>query len=369
MTRLLILALSIVAPLMQEGARERVRSAVASYISPRTKVEERSRVVERLGSMGPVAVGFVQSFGDASGPGPTYLPTRYLAGEVKVDLLRRLGDEAGAQAVLRVRALTAKVELSDASIESILDELRRQGLSQVLVNPAEQDELAKLRFTVRAIGESGDQILDRMLQKHRLDYYARGSVLVIASRSWLWGPPSPPAPDAALQSRVTEALGQLDSELLDRRAAAERSIIDAGLGAVSILEKEQGKSGGVKKERMETLVDRIYARHVPDRLHPLNAEPGLISEEAHEFHRAAKERPISISFFKPTPLSEIVARISEFSETPIAFEPSVAAGIAGRKFTMAADRGAVHEVLEALVVPLGAAVKPEAGRYLIVPRP
>jgi len=366
-TRLLIPVLILAVPLLQDGARDRVRNAVATYISPRTKAEERTRIVERLGAMGPAAVGFIQGIGDGSGPGPAFLPTRFLAGEVKVDLLRRLGDEFGAQAILRIRALSARIDMSDAPLESILDELRRQGLSQAMVNPAEQDEIARLRFSARAAGEPADQILDRLLQKHRLDYYARGSVLVIGSRSWLWGPPSAAAPDAALQARVTEALGQLDSELLDRRAAAERAIIDAGLSAVSILEKE--KAAGVKKERLETLADRIFARHVPDRLHPLNAEPGLISEEAHEFHRAAKERPISISFFKPTPLTEIVARITEFSETPIAFDPSLVAGLGGRKLTLVADKGSVHEVLEALVVPLGAAVRPEAARYLIVPRP
>jgi hypothetical protein len=363
---LLLLALSI-APLVQDGARERVRNAVASYISPRTRAEERTRIVERLGTMGPAAVGFVQAVGDGTGPGPMFLPTRFLAGEVKVDVLRRVADEDGAQAILKIRAMNGKVDLSDASLESILDELRRQGLSQVLVNPAEQDEIAKLRFTVRANGEPVDQILDRLLQKQRLDYYARGGVLIIASRSWLWGPPSSAAPDAALQARVTEALGQLDSEMLDRRAAAERSIIDAGPGAISIL--EQARAGSTKKDRLDVLVDRIYSRHVPDRLHPLSAEPGLISEEAHEFHRSARERPVSISFFRPTPLSEIVARISEFAETPVAFDPSLAAAITGRKLTLAADRGGVHPILEALVVPLGAAVKPEAGRYLIVPRP
>ena len=352
---------------MQEGARDRVRQAVNSYVSPRTKVEERTRIVERLGAMGPAAVGFIQAIVDGAGPGPAYLPTRFLAGEVKVDLLRRLGDETGAQAILRIHAVMARVDMSDAPLESILDELRRQGLSQALVNPAEQDEIYKLRFSARAAGEPADQILDRLLQKHKLDYYARGSVLVIGSRSWLWGPPAIGAPDAALQSRVADALGQLDSELLDRRAAAERSIIDAGLSAISILEKE--KAAGAKKERLETLVDRIFARHVPDRLHPLNAEPGLISEEAHEFHRSAKERPISISFFKPVPLTEIIARIAEFSETPIVLDPSLVASLGARKLTVAADRGTVHEVLEALVVPLGAAVRPEKDRYLIVPRP
>ena len=368
MTYLLILALSAAAPLMQDGVRERVRSAIGTYVSPRTKVEERARVVERLGSMGPAAVGFIQVAADVTAQGPAFLPTRYLAGEVKADVLRRAGDETGAQAILRLRGgLTGRVDASDVSLETILDELRRQGVFQILVNPAEQEEIAKLRFSVQASGEQLDQILDRLLAKHRLDYFARAGVVVIASRSWLWGPPAVAAADGAIQARVTEALGQLDSELLDRRAAAERSIIDAGLPAVPLLEKEAAR--GARKERLDVLADRIFARHVPDRLHPMNAEPGLISEEAHEFHVTAKERLVSISFFRPTPLSEILARIAEFTETPIVIDAALPAGISSRKLTLVANRGVVHELLEALAVPLGAAVRPEAGRYVIVPRP
>jgi hypothetical protein len=115
-TRLLIPVLIFAAPLLQEGARDRVRNAVATYISPRTKAEERTRIVERLGAMGPAAVGFIQVIGDGSGPGPAFLPTRFLAGEVKVDLLRRLGDEFGAQAILRIRALSARIDMSDAPL-------------------------------------------------------------------------------------------------------------------------------------------------------------------------------------------------------------------------------------------------------------
>src|SRR5688572_12101736 len=352
---------------MQHGARDRVRDAIGAYVSPRTKVEDRARIVERLGAMGPASVGFIQAAADATGQGPAFLPTRYLAGEVKVDILRRAGDEAGAQAILRLRGMSGKVDAAELSLESILDELRRQGVFQILVNPAEQDEAAKLRFTVHANGEQLDQILDRLLSKHRFDYFARAGVVVIASRAWLWGPPAIATADASLQARVTEALAQLDSELLDRRASAERSIIDAGLSAIQLLEKEAAR--GTRKERLDVLVDRIYARHVQDRLHPMNAEPGLISEEAHEFHRSSKERLVSISFFRPTPLSEILARIAEVSETPIAVDPSLPAGISGRKLTLVANRGVIHELLEALVVPLGAAVRPQAGRYLIVPRP
>lgn len=367
MTYLLILALSAAAPLMQDGARERVRQAIGAYVSPRTKVEERARIVERLGAMGPASVGFIQAAADATAQGPAFLPTRYLAGEVKVDVLRRAGDEGGAQAILRLRGMSGKVDAADVSLESILDELRRQGVFQILVNPAEQDEIAKLRFSAQANGEQLDHLLDRLLSKHRLDYFARAGVVVIASRAWLWGPPASAPADASIQARVTEALGQLDSELLDRRAAAERAIIDAGLPAVPLLEKEAAR--GARKERLDVLADRIFARHVPDRLHPMNAEPGLISEEAHEFHQASKERLASISFFRPTPLSEILARIAEFSETPITIDAALPAAIAGRKLTVVANRGVVHELLEALAVPLGAAVRPEAGKYVIVPRP
>jgi len=301
------------------------------------------------------------------GQGPAFLPSRYLAGEVKADILRRAGDETGAQAILRLRGMSGKVDATDLSLESILDELRRQGVFQILVNPAEQEEIAKLRFSVQANGEQFDQLLDRLLSKNRLDYFARAGVVVIASRGWLWGPPAFGPADASIQARVKEALGQLDSELLDRRAAAERSIIDAGLPAVALLEKES--AGGARRERLDVLADRIFARHVPDRLHPMNAEPGLISEEAHEFQQASKERLVSISFFKPAPLSEILARIAEFTETPIVLDAALPPGVAGRKLIVVANRGVVLELLEALAVPLGAAVRPEAGRYVIVPRP
>lgn len=369
MTPFLILALSLLSPPCQEATKERVRNAVGTYVSPRTKPEERTRIVERLGAMGPAAVGFIQSIADDSGNRGALIPLRFLAAEVKVDLLRRLGDERGALAITAPRTLMATIEASERSLESILDDLRRQGLFAALVNPAEQEALAKLRFSASATNEPMEQILNRMFQKHRLDYYARGGVLVIASRSWLWGPPSPVAADAALQARVAEALGQLDSDLIDRRAAAERTFIDAGPAAIPILEKEQARAKGAKRERLEGLVDRIYLRHTPDRLHPPGAEPGLISEEAHDFQRATLERHVSISFFRPTPLSEIVARISEFSETPVALDPSLPAALSGRKLTLALDRVNVHEALEALVVPLGAAVNPEAGKLVIVPRP
>lgn len=365
-TASLILALILAAPPLQEVARDRVKSAISTYFSPRTKVEDRARVVERLGAMGPAVVGFIQSVADTTGGG--FPPTRFLAGEVKADLLRRLGDESGAIAILQLRSLKASLDASDQSLESILDELRRQGLARVLVNPAEQEELTKLRFSAKGSGEQVDTLLDRMLQRHQLDYYARGSIVIIATRSWLWGPPAPPAADAALQARVTEELGHLDSELVDRRTAAERAIIEAGLAAIPLLEKEHGRATGAKKSRLEVLVDRIYARHVPDRLHPVGAEPGFVSEDALAFHRAAKSRAISISFFKPVPLSEIVARISEFSETPIVLDPSLPPAVAGRKLTLAVAGGSVLDVLEALFVPLGAAATPEAARLLIAPR-
>jgi len=141
-TPLLILVLSLAAPFAQDGARERVKSAVATYVSPRTKVEERTRIVERLGAMGPASVGFIQAVADSSGPGGAFPPTRFLANEVKVDLLRRQGDERGAQAILRLRGLSGTIQAADLSLESVLDELRRQGLALMLVNPAEQDDLA-----------------------------------------------------------------------------------------------------------------------------------------------------------------------------------------------------------------------------------
>jgi hypothetical protein len=367
-TSSLLLVLLLAAPPVQDGVHERVRNAISTYFSPRTKAEDRTRIVERLGSMGPAAVRFIQAVADGMGGGGGFPPTRYLAGEVKADLLRRLGDESGAVSILQLRSLKASVEASDVSLESILDSLRRQGLARVLVNPAEQDEVAKLRFSIRTSGEQMDHLLDKVLQRHRLDYYARGTLLIIASRAWLWGPPVPAAADSAVQSRVSEGLGQLDSELVDRRTAAERSIIESGLSAIPLLEKECERASGPRKARMEVLVDRIFERHVPDRLHPVGAEPGFVSEEALTFYRAAKDRTISISFFKPTPLSEIVARISEFSETPVVIDPSLPAAVAGRRVTLAVERGSVLDVLEALFVPLGGALSPEAGRLLVVPR-
>ena len=362
----LLAALTFAAPLLQSGAEERVKAAVATYVSPRTRAEERAKIVERLGSMGPAAVGFTQAAADVA-TGGAHLPSRFLSGEVKVDLLRRLGDEGGADILMRLRAHTGTLDLSERPLESILDELRRKGIPPVVINPLEQEEISKLRFTVRSNGESVDIILDRALQKHRLDYYARGSVIVIASRAWLWGLPAPVAADATIQARVSEALAQLDSDTIDRRAAAERSIIEAGPAAVPILEAESGKATGTKRERLAVLVDRILARHVPDRLHPVDAEPGMLGEEAQEYYKAAKERLVSISFFRPTTLAEIVARIAEFSETAIATD-KLPAEVSGRKLTLAVDRASVQEVLEALVVPLGAAVRPEAGKLVLSPR-
>ena len=367
MTHLLIL-LSMAVPMMQDGARDRVKGAVQAYVSPRTRPEERTRIVERFGAMGPAAVGFIQETADSAGPGLHFLPMRFLAGEVKIDLLRRLGDEGAAQAIQKLRAPTGTIDASELSLESILDVLRRQGLGQVLVNPAEQEELAKLKFSIRGSSEPMDHLLDRLLQKHKLDYYARGGVVIIASRSWLWGVPSAGAADASALSKITEALGHLESEVIDRRVAAERAIIDAGLSSLPILEKEHARGSAARKARVEALEDRILARHVPDRLHPLDAEPALVSEDATDFLNGSKERLLSISFFRPTPLSEIMARIAEFSETPIAFDPEMAAGIPGRKLTLAVDKASVYELVEALAVPLGAAVRPEAGRLLIVAR-
>ena len=368
MISLPILILAVVAPLLQEGTQERVRDAANTYISPRTSNEERQRIVERLSSMGLACVAFVQAVGDGTGPGPAYLPIRYLANELKVDLLRRLGDERGSQSILKLRSLGCTIEARNLSLETILDHLRRQGLGIALVNPAEQGELAKLQCSASSTGEPMNVVLDRILLRHRLDYYARGGIVVIASRSWLWGPPAAPAADADMQARIAEALGQLESELVDRRTGAERAIIDAGPAAIPILEKEQGRSAGTKRERLHVLVDRILSRHVPDRLHPLEAEPGLISEDARDFLRTSKDRAINISFFKGAGLAEILARIAEFSETPIVIDPSVPADLSGRRLTLAVQGAPVLDLVEALVVPLGAAVRPEAGRLLIVPR-
>lgn len=368
MTSSLLLSLFLAAPPLQDGVTERVRSAVGTYFSPRTKAEDRTRVVERLAAMGPASVGFIQAVADGMGNSGGFPPIRFLAGEVKADLLRRLGDESGSVSILQLRSLKATVDASDASLETILDSLRRQGLARVLVNPAEQDEVSKLRFSIRTSGEQMDNLLDKLLQRHKFDYYARGTILIIASRSWLWGPQAPSSADPAVQARVSECLGQLDSELVDKRTAAERSIIESGLGAIPLIEKEHGRATGTRKARLEVLVDRVFARHVPDRLHPVGAEPGFVSEEALAFHRAAKDRTISISFFKPTPLSEIVARLSEFSETPVTIDSSLPAAVAGRKMTLAVEKGSVLDVLEALFVPLGAALSPEAGKLVVVPR-
>jgi hypothetical protein len=362
----LLVSLSFAAPLLQSGAEDRVRAAVATYVSPRTKAEDRAKIVERLGSMGPAAVGFTQAAADVA-TGGAHLPSRFLAGEVKVDLLKRIGDESGADILMRLRAHTGTLDLSERPLESVLDELRRKGIPPVVINPLEQEEISKLRFTVRANGEAVDHILDRVLHKHRLDYYARGSVIVIASRAWLWGLPAPASADATVQARISEALVQLDSDTIDRRAAAERSIIETGPAAVPILEAEHGKATGAKRERLAVLVDRILARHVPDRLHPVDAEPGMLGEEAQEYYKTAKERLVSISFFRPTTLAEIVAKIGEFSEIAIATD-QLPPAIANRKLTLAVDRAPLQEVLEALVVPLGAAVRPEAGKLVLAAR-
>ena len=367
MTPTLLLVLALAAPFVQDEAAERVKSAAATYVSPRTRPEDRTRIVERLAVMGPAAVRFLQEAADAIGHGGAFLPTRYLAGEVKIELLRRLGDDRGAQAISKVRGLTGTIQAGDLSLESLLDLLRRQGLSVVLVNPVEQESLSALRFSAKASSEQMDHLLDQLLSKHRLDYYARGSVVVIASRAWLWGAPAPAAADPALKDKLGEALGQLESELVDRRIGSERALIEAGPAAIPFIEKELATATGTRKTRLETLVDRIFARHVPDRLHPPGAEPGLLSEDAQEFLKATKERTLSISFFRGTPASEIVARAAEFSETPIAFDPALAAGISGRKLTIAVDRAPIVDLLEALFVPLGAGVRPEAGRLLIVP--
>jgi hypothetical protein len=363
---ILLLAIPLFAPLLQEPARDRVHQAVMTYASPRTKTEERTKIVEKLSAMGPAGVGFIQSVADGMSGG-MQIPSRTMAADVKVDLLRRLGDERGAQAILLLRKAAMNLEAADRPIETVLDEIRRQGIGCIVLNSAEYDTLSKLRLTGSGSGEPVGYILDRMFQKHRLDYYARGSVLVVASRSWLWGPPSAGAPEAPVLARVTEALGQLESEMVDKRVAAERSIIDAGPGVLPILEKEATASKGVRRTRLAGLIDRVYARHTPDRLHPPFAEPGLLTEEAHDFLRSAAERPVSISFFKPLPLSEILARVAEFSETPIALDPALPASVSSRKLTLAVADASVQDVLEALVVPLGAAVRPEPGKFLIAP--
>ena len=368
MTATLLLILSCAAPCFQEATRERVKASVSTYISPRTRPEERTRIVERLGTMGPAAVGFVQSVADKTGPGPGYPPTRYLALEVRTEVLRRLGDESGMKALSRFRGQVVTIDVKNAPLETVLDQLRRQGITQLLVNPAEVNELSKLRFTAKAEGEQTELVLDRLFSSHKLDYYARGAMLVIASRDWLWGPTTLPAADAALEARLADALGQLDSEALDKRAAGERGVVDCGLAAIPLLEKEAAAATGAKKERLYVLIDRTYARHVPDRLHPVDADPGLLSEEAQEFAGSARTRTISISFFRPTALSEIVARISEFSELPVALDPSLPAGMSDLKLTLVVDGAPIQDVLEAMVVPLGAAVRPEAGRLLIAVR-
>ena len=365
---LLLAALSFAAPCFQEATRERVKSYVSTYISPRSRPEERTRVIERLGTMGPAAVGFIQSVADTTGPGAGFPPTRYLAGEVRAELLRRIGDEAGAATVTRFRGQTVSINVKDALLESVLDKLREQGITQILVNPAEVAELSKLRFTAKAAAEQADLVLDRLFSDHKLDYYARGAMLVIASRNWLWGPMTLPAADATLETRLAEALGQLDSDVLDKRAAGERGVVDCGLAAIPLLEKEVAAASGARKERLNVLIDRTYARHAADRLHPGDAEPGLLSDEAQDFGKTAKTRTISISFFRPTSLAEIVARISEFSELPVALDAALPAGTADLKMTLVVDRAPIQDVLEAMVVPLGAAVRPEAGRLLIVAR-
>jgi ferric-dicitrate binding protein FerR (iron transport regulator) len=93
----------------------------------------------------------------------------------------------------------------------------------------------------------------------------------------------------------------------------------------------------------------------------------MLGEEAQEYYRTAKERLVSISFFRPTPLAEIVARIAEFTETSIATD-KLPPAIANRKLTLAVDKASLQDVLEALVVPLGAAVRPEAGKLVLAAR-
>ncbi|HEY3226714.1 MAG TPA: hypothetical protein VGK61_06965 [Planctomycetota bacterium] len=363
----LLPALTLAALLFQDGIQDRVRSEVGTYISPRTTAEDRGRIVDRLVAMGPAAVGYIQRAGDASAPEGGFQPVRFLANEVKIGLLRRVGDERGAQAIRKLRTLNASIQVSNFSLEAALDKLRRQGLTTGLVNPAEQESFSALRFSARSPGEDLGHVLDRLLWGHGLDFYARGSVIVIASRSWLWGPPSTATGGADLQSRVEKAIGQLDADLVDRRTEAEQTIVDAGPGAIPILEKALAGAAPSRRQRLLAFVNRILDRHAPDRLHPPDAELAPASEDARDFARAARE-PISISFIRSAPLSEIAARVAEFGETPVAFDPGVAAAVRERRLTLAVDRAPIIEVLEALVVPLGAAVQAEAGRLLIVPR-
>lgn len=363
----LLPALAFSVFLFQDGVQDRVRTDVANYTSPRTSAEDRSRIVDRLVGMGPAAVGYIQKVGDSSAPEGGFQPIRFFANEVKIGLLRRVGDERGAQAIRKLRTMNATIQISDLSLESALDKLRRQGLATGLVNPAEQESFSALRFSARSPGEDLGYVLDRLLWRQGLDYYARGSIIVIGSRSWLWGSTSPVNGGAELQSRVEKALGQLDADLVDRRTEAEQTIIDAGPGAIPILEKSLAGAAPARRQRLLAFVNRILDRHSPDRLHPVDADIVPASEDARDFARAARET-ISISFIRPAALSEIAARFAEFGEIPIAFDPALAAALRERRLTLAVDRAPIFEVLEALVVPLGAAVQAEAGRLLIVPR-
>jgi len=363
----LLPALTFAAFLFQDGVQDRVRTEVANYTSPRTSADERSKIVDRLVTMGPTAVGYIQRVGDTSAPEGGFQPVRFFANEVKIGLLRRVGDERGAQAIRKLRSQNATMQASDLSLESALDKLRRQGLAAALVNPAEQESFAALRFSARSPGEDLGHVLDRLLWSQGLDYYARGSVIVIASRAWLWGSTSNPKGGAELQTRVEKAIGQLDADLVDRRTEAEQTIVDAGPGAIPILEKAMAGAPAARRQRLLAFVNRILDRHAPDRLHPPDADITPASEDARDFARAARES-ISISFIRPAPLSEIAARITEFGETAIAFDPALPAAVRERRLTLAVDRTPIIEVLEALVVPLGAAVQAEAGRLLIVPR-
>jgi len=368
MTPLLLIALAALPP--QEGIEERFQRDVRAYTFFRTPAEERPRILERLVALGPAAVGYIQKSADRSGPPEGVRPIRYLANEVKIALLSRANDPRGAAALRALRGRIEALRADDASLEMFLDLFRRRGVMNLLVNPPEQRELADLRLSFRSPEEEIGEVLDRVLSPRGLDYSARGSLVVIARRSWLWGPPPAAELDAAGKAGIDEAIKDLEAELADRRAAAERTIVESGPGAIPYLEKLAVAATPPHRERLRAFAARILVRSSPDRLHPPeSAATRSVDEGTIEIRSLSQTRTISISFIRPTPFSEIVARISEFGDLPVEIDAALGAGVADRPLTLAVDRCPILDALEAIAIPLGAAVQAGAGKLRIVPKP
>ena len=368
MIPILLIALAALPP--QEGLEDRIHRDVRAYTFFRTPSADRPKIVERLIALGPAAVGHIQKAGDQSGPPEGVRQVRFLANEVKIGLLSRANDPRGAGALRALRTRVEALRAEEASLETFLDLLRRRGAMNLLVNPSEQKELAELRFTFRSPEEEVGDVLDRVLSTRGLDYHARGGVVVIARRAWLWGPPAVGDLDAAGKARIDEAIKDLDAELAERRAAAERTIVETGPAALAYLDKLARTATSPHRERLRSFEARILIRNSPDRLHPPDTGPTRgVDEGTLEILGLSRTRTINICFIRPTPFSEIVARIAEFGEVPVELDAALGSGVADRPLTLAVDRCPILDVLEAIAIPLGASVQGGAGKLRIVPRP